>query len=198
MSIVLDPVKEFSTLRDLIGANREELARAVEKSKLLTASNDEAKGLATVVSRVGRESFSLQVADHLGSDLATDPVEIFAGAWAKFSELKNCAQQTVDNPGSTGDVALAEHEFSYDLKTTLDIVFDGVNIASVPFAFELSCAVSGLELFLKKGSVYEVRSGEANLRAVIQCAGEEIWSRPIRNVHLSGVLHLKKPLQIVS
>jgi integrase len=61
---------------------------------------------------------------------------------------------------------------------------------------ELTCEVNGLDLFLKQGCVYQVRSGKCDCKADIWCAEKVLWTRKLAGVNLPGELRLSKPIPL--
>jgi hypothetical protein len=111
------------------------------------------------------------------------------------SELKRCAKETRED-GSAMDVELAEHDFTYEMEPCVDVLLNGVKVAHIPFKVAVTCTVSGLELFLKQGCVYQVRSGKLDCKAEIRCGESVVWSRELAGVNLPGELHLSKPIAL--
>jgi hypothetical protein len=78
----------------------------------------------------------------------------------------------------------------------VEVLLNGVKVAEIPFKNELTCTVSGLDLFLKQGCVYEVRSGKCGCKADIRCAETVLRTRKLADVNLPGELHLSKPIPL--
>src|SRR5215470_7582631 len=76
----------------------------------------------------------------------------------------------------------------------LDVLLNRVKVAEIPFKIQLSCTVSGLDLFLKKGCVYKVSAGKCNCKADILCGEQVILSRSLAKVNLPGELEFSKPI----
>jgi hypothetical protein len=61
------------------------------------------------------------------------------------------------------DVSLVDHDFTYEIQPHVDVLPNGAKVAEISFKIELTVAVSGLDLFLKQGCVYQVRSCKCDL-----------------------------------
>jgi hypothetical protein len=196
MSTQTEVIVNGRTLRDMLALTREELAAGLNNKTIMSAAADGDKKLAAWMAQTESPHLSEQIAEHVCDALKPDLVSVFSGAWAKYSELKKCADETREDAKSTMDVAFADHEFTYEIESAVDVLLDGVKVASIPFKFAAVCAVSGLELYLKKGCVYQVRSGRLDLRAEIQCAENVVWTRALAGVNLPGELQLDDPIAI--
>ena len=120
---------------------------------------------------------------------------MFAGAWSKFAELKRCARETCKD-GSTMDVSLSDHEFTYEMQPHVDVFLNSVKVAEIPLEIELICEVTGLDLFLKKGCVYQVRGGKCGCKADIRLGETVVWTRDLAGLSLPGELVLSKPITL--
>jgi hypothetical protein len=196
MSTLAEAIMNGHTLRGMLALTREELAAGMSSKTLMSVASDGDKKLAAWMARSESPHLSEQVAEHVCDALELNFVSVFSSAWAKYSELKKCAKETRDDARSTMDVALADHEFTYEMESAVDVLLDGVNVASIPFKFAAVCTVSGLELFLKKGCVYQVRSGKLDLKAEIRCAENVVWTRALAAVTLPGALQLDEPIAL--
>lgn len=186
------------TLRELLDVAPKDLTLRMNNKSLMAAADSDSGQLAQWIARGQSSNFSDQVAEHLCDALNDNLAGVFAGAWSKYTELKKFAKQTREDPTSTMDVALADHDFTHEIDCAVDVLLDGTKVASIPFALTVSCTVSGLELWLKQGCVYQVRSGKMDCEAEIRCAQTVVWTRALTGVNLPGELHLAKPIALDS
>jgi hypothetical protein len=194
MALSTDTTVDGRTLQDFLAVTREELAASMNSKTLVAAAKDDDRKFASWMTQTQWPQLSDQVAGHVCGFLKENLVGVFAGAWAKYSELKKCAKETRADPKSTMDVALADHDFTYEIAPDVDVMLNGVKVASIPFKIAVTCAVSGLELGLKQGCVYQVRSGKCDCNAEIRCAEKTVWTRALAGVNLPGELNLTKPI----
>jgi hypothetical protein len=167
----------------------------MDSKMLLTAARREGKQFNSWMAQTKWQHLPEGVADHVCDFLQENLVGVFAGAWTKFAELKECARETRKD-GGTMDVSLADHDFTYEMQPHVDVLLNGAKVAEIPFKIELTCAVSGLDLFLKQGCVYQVRSGKCDCKADISCAETVVWTRKLAGVNLPGELRLSKPIPL--
>lgn len=195
MVVNVDATIDGQTLEAFLGVKRKELEASMDNKMLLAAARDEGKRFSTWLAKTKWQYLPAGVADHVCAFLQEDMVGVFAGAWTKFTELKKCARET-RRDGSTMDVSLADHNFTYEMQPHVDVLLNGVKVAEIPFKIDVTCVVSGLDLFLKQGCVYQVRSGKCDCKADILCAEKVVWTRKLAAVNLPGKLHLSKPIPL--
>ncbi len=185
------------TFCDLFSLTPQALAACLDDPTLQRAAQNGTR-LAQWMVATPRHPARDEVAQHVCEALSDSLVSVFAGAWSKYSELLSCAKETRDDPKSSMDVALADHDFAYSFDTSVDLLLDGKRVASVPFSFAATCTVSGLELSLKKGCVVGVRAGKLECSAQILCASQQVWTRTLPSVDLPGELHLAHPVPLAA
>jgi len=198
MPVTIDAALDGRKLKDFLNVTKAELAQKLDGHKLLEAEGDEKKQL---IARMAETQWRLlpdQVAEHVCGFLEDNVVDIFAAAWSQFYELKRHARETRDDAKTTMDVALADHDFTYEMEPSVELLLDGVPVKTIPFRVAMTCTVEGLVLGLKQGAVYRVRSGHANSNAEIRCAGKVVWERPLFGTNLPGELRLAKPLVLAA
>jgi len=187
---------EDKTLAGVLGLTREGLAAELTGKTLAAAVKEQDKAIAAWMKHEATEAVSLQMAEHVCDALRGSLVDVFAGVWSKYYELRKCAQETREDPESSQVVSLGEHEFTYETNIHVDVLVNGQKFGSIPFALVLACEVTGLDLVLRDGCVREVRSGTLDCRAEIRCAAKVVWSRPLKNINLPGELRFKHPIAI--
>lgn len=196
MALSAEATVDGRTLQQFLAVTREELTASMDNEKLMEAAASDGKHFVAWMAQTHWPHFSEQVAEHVCGFLQENSVNVFAGAWTKYAELRKYAKQTLDDPKSTVDVALADHEFTYELKPAVDILLDGMKVAHIAFTIAITCTVTALELSLRMGCVYQVRSGKCDCKAEIQCADNVVWSRALAGVNLPGELRLDKPISL--
>jgi hypothetical protein len=194
MPISADVIEDGRTVQELFAVTRTELAAKISSKMLVAAAQDDTKQFTSWVKKTRWPQLPDQIAGELCSYLQENVVSIFAGAWAKYAELKRSARETCEHPETTETVALGQHDFSYEITPQIDVLLDRVKVATIPFQLGITFALSGLELVLKKGAVCEVMSGTCDCKAEIRCAGSPIWERTLRKVNLPGELELTRPI----
>jgi hypothetical protein len=195
MVVDLDETIDGQTLKTFLGVTREELEARLDSKTLVAAARDEGKKFNRWMAQTNWQGLPAGVADHVCGFLQENAVGVFAEAWGKYAELKRCARET-RKEGTTMDVSLASHDFTYELEPHVDVLLNGVKVAEIPFKIELTCEVNGLDLFLKQGCVYQIRNGKCDCKAGIRCAKTVVWTCKLADVNLPGALHLSKPISL--
>jgi hypothetical protein len=184
------------TLQEYLAVTAEELAAKMSSKALLKAAQDEKHKFASWMAKSQWPNLSNLAAEQVCSFLQTDLAGIFAGAWTQYSELRKCARESLENPKSTLAVALVDHDFTYEMEPAVEVMINQVKVATIPFTIGVTFTVKGLELFLRKGAVYQVASGGCDTKAEIHCARNLIWERLLAGTNLPGRLHLTRPIVI--
>jgi hypothetical protein len=193
MTLTIETTLDGRKLKDFLNVTKAEIAEKLDGRALVDTASKEKEQL---VARLAETQWSIlpdQVAEHVCGFLEENIVEIFASVWSHFHELKKQARETRHDPDATTDVELSSHEFSYEMEPSVELLLDGVHVKTIPFRVAMTCTVEGLVLGLKKGAVYQVRSGRCNTKAEIRCAGKLVWERPLFGTNLPGALRLTKP-----
>jgi hypothetical protein len=184
------------SLQNFLEVTEEQLAHSLNEKVLADAARSDTKELASWVERAKWDGMPQELGHHVAGFLQDDAVDIFAGAWGKCYELKKCLEESRTNPRETSVVALTDHDFTYELSPTVDILVDGVKLGAIPFLVTLSCQISGLELQVRNGAIAGVRTGSADGSAEIACARNTIWQRDLAHVSLPGKLHFKNAIRL--
>lgn len=184
------------SLQSFLEVTEAELTQSLDKKVLADATRSDTKELAGWAERAKWDGMPQELGHHVAGFLQDDAVDIFAGAWGKCYELRKCLEESRANPRETTAVALTDHDFTYELSPTVDILVDGVKLGAIPFLVTLSCQVSGLELQVRNGAIAGLRTGSADGTAEIACARNTIWQRDLAHVNLPGKLRLKNPIRL--
>jgi hypothetical protein len=195
MALNADATINGRRLEEFLGVTRQELTASMDSKTLLAAARDEGKQFSTWIAQAKWQHLPAGLADHVCGFLQEDLVGVFTGAWTKFAELKKCARETLKD-GTTMNVSLADHDFTYEMQPSVDVLLNSVKVAEIPFEIELTCEVNGLDLFLKQGCVYQVNSGKCDCTADIRCGVKVLWKRKLAGVNLPGELRLSKPIPL--
>jgi hypothetical protein len=184
------------TLADLMGASEKALAAGLSAPVLREAAQSAAGREAAWGAMLARPGLAGKVAGSLCGVLQEDMVGLFAGAWAKYYELRKCAKETLSHAGQPATVVLAEHDFTYAFEPSVVVTVNGVQVAEIPFQVALTVSVEGLELELCDGFVRRVTAGTCAGKGTIRCKDAVVWERALGSRDLPGDLVLKKPLRL--
>ena len=182
MPLTAETTIDRRTLQQFLAVTREELSARMDSETLIASARDNKKKFATWMSSSHWPHLSGEVAEHVCGFLQDNVVGIFAGTWSRFAELRKCARETLESPGGTMNLHLADHKFSYAMEPSIDVRLNGAHVATIPFTIELAFAASGLELHLRRGSIDAVRSGKCNCDAHILLAGHSVWAHLLESI----------------
>ncbi|MER6172427.1 hypothetical protein [Streptosporangium sp. NPDC001681] len=84
-----------------------------------------------------------------GLDLGT----CLLGGWSKYRELRLAARKTVENPGSTQLVRLAEHKITSNHAPYVEVFLDGKRVARVDFGIKLEFDIALLQAGVSQGRI---------------------------------------------
>lgn len=184
------------TLQAWMGATESALADRLSPKLLKKAAESDSERVKGWITVAGQKGISSCVASKICELLQEDSVGVIAGAWSKYVELKKCAVQSLNEPGESATVGLAEHAFTYGFEPSVTVNLDGMKVAEIPFAVEVTCTVTGLKLEIVDGCVQKILTGSCEGSATIRCADSLIWERPLMHMDLPGEMKLRKPIRL--
>lgn len=184
------------TLESLFEISSKQLTAKLNKDTLLREAREDGS-FSKWLAHTEWPSLSESVASGACGLLSDNVVDVFAGAWCKFSELTKCAKETVEHSGSASNVVLGDHDFTYEIEPKLEILLDGQRVGEIPFAVEVTFTVNAMVLEIASGCVSKVRSGQLNWSAHVKCGSTEVWTRELGGLDLPGELKLRHPISIL-
>jgi hypothetical protein len=190
-----DVIVNDVSVQQFLEASEDDVAAGMTKQVLHEAARQDSAKLSSWVQAMKLEAVQQPLGARVVGFLQDDAVGIFAGAWNLCKELKDCAQETREHPGQAS-VTLTQHEFSYAMDPSVEVLADKVRFGKFDFEVRVSCLVTALVLVLEKGCVTAVTAGTCDGKASIALAGQEIWQRELVHVNLPGRLSLKRPVPL--
>jgi hypothetical protein len=146
---------------------RQALAQALDHNGVL-GSLDTALRL---LSQAGRQAADNQVAAAAHSLLDLDMGGMFAAGWRKQGELVAAAERTAADPGSSEVVQLASHRISSVHRPFVDLIVDGVPLATINFELDLAFLVRVLVATVRGGHIVGLHSGSCEATATLAAEG---------------------------
>ena len=119
--------------------------------------------------------------------LDVDLGETLLAGWRAHAKLLGAAQATVDSPGTTEVVNLVTHRITSNHQPHVDLVVDGVKIATVEVTVEIVIDVDGLLASVHAGRLVALHGGRCEVRVTFLYAGSEL---------ASGVATLEAPATV--
>jgi hypothetical protein len=196
MDIGANAIINGQTLQSLLRISSKDLANGLDKDTLLREARQDGS-FSKWLAQTQWPSLSESAASSACSLMSNNVVDIFAGAWSKFSELTKCAKETVKHPGSTSDVVVGDHDFTYENKPALEILLDGKSVGEIPFTVGVTFTVNAMVLTITSGCVTKVLVGRLKWSAYVKCGSKEVWSHELGELDLPGELKLHDPISIL-
>jgi hypothetical protein len=128
--------------------------------------------------------------------LRLDVGVILVGGWQKIAELQRYADRGKYGPDKTVIVELTRHTVTSSHKPSLDIVFDGAKVDTVPFELKFTVTLDGALLTICDGQILAVSPGACSVGGELKCEGYSILKRESAQVKVPGTWTFKEPFLI--
>jgi hypothetical protein len=97
-------------------------------------------------------------------------------AWRTHARLVAAARATVDNPGATEMVALAEHRITASHTPHVDLIIDDVKVATIEVTIEIVIDAQGIVATVHAGRLVALHNGRCQACVTLTFAGEQLLS----------------------
>ncbi|HET8987965.1 MAG TPA: hypothetical protein VFN43_05580 [Humibacillus sp.] len=121
--------------------------------------------------------------------LAVSLGEVVVKAWRTHATILSAAQRTAGSPLSRELVEVATHDISWAQQPYVQLLVDGVRVATVHLELALDLEVQGLVVAIAGGRLTAVHSGSCEAAASLSAEGRSL-ARRAAHVELPLVLHL--------
>ncbi|MEV7966096.1 hypothetical protein AB0O34_08940 [Sphaerisporangium sp. NPDC088356] len=158
-----------STADLLLFANPENavtaLSEALDARRMLEAVGEGARRADSVFN----SALNGKVAEAGGELLrGLDLGAVLLGGWQRYRDLRIAARKTVEQPGSTEVVRLAEHKITSRHAPYADVYVDGHRVTRVDFGIELAFDITLMQASVRDGRLISLGAGD--------CAASITWS----------------------
>ncbi|MGH8905585.1 MAG: hypothetical protein ACRD0K_03495 [Egibacteraceae bacterium] len=136
-----------------------------------------ARGVLDGFSSVTRQAADRELARVAAGVADLDIVDVIIGGWRKHAALTAAARRSVAVPGGPEVVDLATHRITSVHQPHVDLLFDGVRVATVDFELSLDFVVRGLVATVRDGRLVALDSGRCDVTATLAVEGVEIAKR---------------------
>ncbi|MGH2659605.1 MAG: hypothetical protein ACRDHS_08055 [Actinomycetota bacterium] len=177
----------FTLRRMLFGDEHDDevLRGALADSGVLDAAVTTQEGVSAGLLTAARDEVARVTAGLLDLDL----VDVLVGGWRKYGALAEAARRSLNSPGAEEVVDLAVHRITSTHRPRIDLMVDGVKVAEVDFAIDLTIDLHAVRAVLVGGRLIALRSGRADLHAELTCEGVSVASAT-RQVELPVIVPL--------
>jgi hypothetical protein len=196
MNVGTETQVEGQSLQQFLNVTPAQLRTGLSGDVLAQAANSTRAEFHTWMSGTGATNLGDQMAEYLCDFLDTNLVEIFAGVWQTYEEIKRCAGETRMDTSRIAEVVLGDHAFSHELKLEIEVLLNDNQVASIPFTFTTTWTVKDLTLCIRRGGVYKVRGGTCQCSAELRCDEVLVWQCSTESLPLPGQLKLTTPILI--
>jgi hypothetical protein len=136
-------------------------------------------GVLAPLSPGGRGLAERELAGALGGLLGLDLGAVLIGGWRRHRALLAAAHATRDNPAATEVVQLAAHQITTAQHPSVDLVVNGVALATVRFELGLSLDVDSLAATVRRATLVSIHGGRCAVTASLAAAGTVLASRQL-------------------
>ena len=119
--------------------------------------------------------------------LDVDISEPLVSGWRTHSKLREAARQTAGDRRATEIVSLAAHRIESSYEPRVDLIVNGVKVATVEVTIELTVEVVGLLTTVRAGRLTALHSGRCIAHLALLFAGVEL---------LGGTAEFEAPLTV--
>lgn len=112
-------------------------------------------------------------ADILNLDIG----DVLVGALAEYAALRAAGQRTAADTEASELVELVSHEISLNNQPSIDLLVDGVPVATVHLTLSLLIDVQAMTATVRAGRLTALRVGRCDVRASISVEGTTVASK---------------------
>jgi hypothetical protein len=150
---------------DLMAALEASGAAGVVQRELASFTQTTCDEAVSVVGRICAELMSLDLTD------------LILGAWTTCAALRAAAQRTVGTPRSEELVELLSHRVTFDNQPSIDLLVNGVLVATVRLALSLVIDIQALTATVRHGCLIALQVGRCDLDGSVSIEGKMVAHR---------------------
>lgn len=150
-------------------------------------------GVALSVRAVTRDEIVSVIAGILEIGL----VDVLAKGWRKFDALTAAARRSLQTDGTTEIVELVDHEIVSSHRPHIDVMVDGRVIAQIDVGVDVTVELHALTAVVTAGRLSALRSGRADVSAILTIEGVEV-ARATRRVDLQAEVGLGTGIPLIT
>src|SRR5688572_5610624 len=139
-------------------------------------------GALDAVSAAGRGVVERELAAAIDSSLRLDIGQVLVGGWRKHGSLKAAAEATVADPARTETVTLASHQITIAQHPYLEIVINGIKLATIHCELGINLDVDGVVAVVRKARLVTIQGGRVDASLALRCEGVEVMSQRVTGI----------------
>ncbi len=122
--------------------------------------------------------------------------KILLPAWKKYREIEKFADPQSYPPEDTELVSLVEHTVQTEHKSSLEILFKGVEVKVIDFTVATELTLEGVVLQIRAGRVMAIEAGSVKGKASLAMESKIVLERPFAPISLPGKIDLGEGLPL--
>ena len=123
-----------------------------------------------------RPALERELAVAVAGLLDVDLGEALLAGWRGHGQLRSAARNTVDRPGTTELVTVVTHQVTSTHAPHVDLVVNGVHVATVEVTVEIVADVDGLLASVRAGRLTALHAGRCRVTVTLRYGGVELAS----------------------
>jgi hypothetical protein len=131
------------------------------------------------LARATGDAAAQEIAKVTAGLLDVDLAHVLVAGWHKCSALTKAARRTVDAPGSRERVALVTHTVTAEQPLSVELLVDGVRVATIKLELKLEWTVDALTGSLVAGRLVALESGHCHVAGMLTVEGVTVANRAI-------------------
>ena len=116
--------------------------------------------------------------------------KILLPAWKKYREIEKFADPQSYPPEDTELVSLVEHTVQTEHKSSLEILFKGVQVKVIDFTVATELTLEGVVLHIRGGRVMAIEAGSVKGKASLAMESQIVLERPLGPLSFPGKIDL--------
>lgn len=158
------------------------------------------QGVAEVLRGLGApvgQAVERETAKVVNGFLGLDLVDLLAGGWSRYADLRAAARRTRDGPATTEVVAMATHQIESHHRPTVELFVDGLSVGTVLVDLAVIFDLEGLVAVVRRARLVEVHTGYCTVTATLGLEGVQVISRQGR-LDLPGAVRLRGGIPLLA
>jgi hypothetical protein len=116
--------------------------------------------------------------------------DVLAGAWNKARAVKRSLEKSTKDPGKEILLELAEHKIMSKHEPYLELLRNGVRVATLKFNVDLELTLQGAVLRILDGKIKDVQVGQIKGKGTIKGGGAILLEKSIGPIEIPGTIAL--------
>lgn len=156
--------------RVLFGQGGSSMAGALHEDGVAVAMDARLEPVPPALRGIAREEIAKVVAAVLGTDVA----DVLKVGWRTWEQLTDAARRSLEEPGGSEIVELADHRITSIHRPHIDVEVDGSVVSAIGMEIEITIDLHGVTAVVSRGRLSALRSGRADVTADVAIEGVQV------------------------